>query len=79
MDLDDPCGVAARRPMEPVDVLGDQRVEVARAFEVDERLVPAGATQFAGRAIASGVVPSGARGAVVVQGTSDGGLTLTAR
>lgn len=52
---------------------------LAPRLVVDERLVPAGATRFAGRAIASGVVPSGARGAVVVQGTSDGGLTLTAR
>lgn len=52
---------------------------LAPRLVVDERLVPGDATMFAGRPVASGVVPSGARGAVVVQGTSDGGLTLTAR
>ncbi|MEC8253417.1 MAG: hypothetical protein VX044_09400 [Planctomycetota bacterium] len=52
---------------------------LAPRLVVDERLVPADATVFAGRPIASGVVPSGARGAVVVQGTPDGGLALTAR
>lgn len=52
---------------------------LAPRLVVDERLVPAGATLFAGRAVAFGVVPSGARGQVVVQGTSNGGLTLTAR
>ncbi|MCK5945425.1 MAG: hypothetical protein KAI24_25770, partial [Planctomycetes bacterium] len=52
---------------------------IAPRLLVDERAVPAGATSFAGRTIATGTVPSGARGAVVVQGTEDGGLRLTTR
>lgn len=43
---------------------------------VDERQVPPGATECAGRPLARGTLPDGATGVIVVQGTSDGGLVL---
>ena len=39
VDLDDPVGIAPRRLVEAVDVLGDQGVEHAASFEVDQGLV----------------------------------------
>lgn len=46
---------------------------------VDERKVPAGDTQFAGRRIATGTTPSGEHGLITLHGTSAGGLRLTTR
>lgn len=46
---------------------------------VDERVVPAGATTFLDLPIATGELPSGERGQLVLQGTDDGGLRLTVR
>lgn len=52
---------------------------LAPRLVVDDRVVPDGATTFAGRRIATGTVPSGEHGLITVQGTDDGGLRLTVR
>lgn len=46
---------------------------------IDERLVPPGATAYAGRELARGELPDGTRGTFVVQGTPAGGLVLQVR
>lgn len=52
---------------------------LAPRLVVDERAVPADAATFAGRRIATGTLPSGEHGQIIVQGTDDGGLRLTVR
>jgi hypothetical protein len=52
---------------------------LAPRLVVDERKVAADAGTFAGRPIAHGTTPDGANGQIVLQGTAQGGLRLTAR
>ena len=52
---------------------------LAPRLVVDERDVPRGATTFAGLPIATGTVPSGEHGLIMLQGTDDHGLRLLAR
>ncbi len=52
---------------------------IAPRLLVDERAVEAGAELHAGRRLTRGVIPSGGRGLIVVQGTETGGLRLLVR
>jgi hypothetical protein len=52
---------------------------IAPRLLVDERAIAATAEQHGGRRLARGVIPSGERGRIVVQGTPGGGLRLLVR
>jgi len=52
---------------------------LAPRLVVDERAVPPEATTAAGRPLARGVLPDGARGVLVLEGTADQHLVLRVR